>query len=440
MARKRFWLPAVLAISALTLEPVRAEENSFAPLEVLDERLPSWLQFSGEYRSRWEARAGQNFSTGDDGYLLSRLWLTTEIKPTEWLSFVGQMQDSRVFFNSLIPSRPTYQNTLDIHQAYVQVGQREKGWADLRVGRQELHFGGQRLIGYSHWSNSPRAFDAVRVGLHTDGIRVDLFSSSVVQAREGVVDHHSQGDDLHGAYGSLYHLLPHAVLEPYFFWRLENARLTPGEISRSGHLDEKTFGFRLVGGLPRSWNYEMEMAKQFGSLGLASIHSWAGYWSVGRKFKDVASEPRPFATYNYASGDKNPHDRTEGTFDQLYPSGHDKLGLADQIGWRNIHNMQFGMDLKPGTKWTLKLAYQHDWLASSRDGLYSTSGTFVVKPVARPVSTNVGQELDFQAKYSWNSALELGVGYAHFFTGEFLNQTTKGKDFNYPYAMLTCTF
>src|SRR5690242_9729604 len=110
MARKRFWLPAVLAISAFTLEPVRAEESSFAPLEVVDERLPSWLQFSGEYRSRWEAKAGQNFSTGDDGYLLSRLWFTTEIKPTEWLSFVGQMQDSRVFFNSLIPSRPTYQN------------------------------------------------------------------------------------------------------------------------------------------------------------------------------------------------------------------------------------------------------------------------------------------------------------------------------------------
>ncbi|HEY1215845.1 MAG TPA: alginate export family protein, partial [Bryobacteraceae bacterium] len=85
-------------------------------------------------------------------------------------------------------------------------------------------------------------------------------------------------------------------------------------------------------------------------------------------------------------------------------------------------------------------AYQHDWLASSRDGLYSTSGTFVVKPVTRPVSTNVGQELDLQAKYNWNSALELGVGYAHFFTGEFLNQTTKGRDFNYPYCMLTYTF
>jgi hypothetical protein len=64
----------------------------------------------------------------------------------------------------------------------------------------------------------------------------------------------------------------------------------------------------------------------------------------------------------------------------------------------------------------------------------------VVKPVAGPVSNDVGQELDLQGQYTWNSTVELRIGYAHFFTGEFLNQTTKGKDFNYPYAMLTYTF
>ena len=93
-----------------------------------------------------------------------------------------------------------------------------------------------------------------------------------------------------------------------------------------------------------------------------------------------------------------------------------------------------------GAKWTLKFAYQRDWLTSSHDGLYGTSGTFVVKPVAASVSTDVGQELDLQAKYTWNRTVELGAGYAHFFTGEFLNQTTRGKDFNYPYCMLTYTF
>ena len=51
--------------------------------------------------------------------------------------------------------------------------------------------------------------------------------------------------------------------------------------------------------------------------------------------------------YNYASGDADPTDGTRGTFDQLYPTPHDKYGLADQVGWRNIHHVRAGVELTP---------------------------------------------------------------------------------------------
>ena len=50
--------------------------------------------------------------------------------------------------------------------------------------------------------------------------------------------------------------------------------------------------------------------------------------------------PRLVAEYNYASGDANPTDGRRGTFDQLYPTAHDKYGLADQVGWRNMHDVR----------------------------------------------------------------------------------------------------
>src|SRR5688572_1409875 len=78
--------------------------------------------------------------------------------------------------------------------------------------------------------------------------------------------------------------------------------------------------------------------------------AWAGHWVLGYTLPTVPSKPRLVAEYNYASGDKDPADGQRGTFDQLYPTPHDKYGLADQVGWRNIHNARAGVEFKPSAK------------------------------------------------------------------------------------------
>lgn len=405
-----------------------------------DDKLPAWIQFHGEYRARAEGQEGLDFKPQDDNYLLSRLWVEAAIQPAGWLKLFGQAQDSRVFFNQQVPTDPPRQDLFDIHQAFIEVGDMKKSFVSIRAGRQELSFGGERLIGPSHWTNVPRAFDAVRVAVQHNGYRVDLFTSSVVQSRDGVVDHHSQGDDLHGLYGSISRLIPKAVIEPYFFWRLEPAGLTIHEISQPGHLNEKVFGFRFVGNLPGHFDYETEMAREAGTLGMNSIRAWAGYWIVGRRFVHAPGKPRLYVEYNYASGDNDPHDRITQTFDQIYPSSHDKLGFADLIGWRNIHNFRLRYDLSLGNKWKLKTSYDDFRLASAYDALYRSNGTLAVRSAEGKGGRHVGQELDAYATYRYNSSVEFGFGYAHLFTGEFLNRTTVGKDFNYPFGLVTYQF
>ena len=85
------------------------------------------------------------------------------------------------------------------------------------------------------------------------------------------------------------------------------------------------------------------------------------------------------AEYNYASGDADPADGIRGTFDQLYPTAHDKYGLADQVGWRNIRHIRIGFDITPIKATPITVNYHSYWLAEKRDALYAASGT----PLAR---------------------------------------------------------
>lgn len=310
------------------------------PATKLDELLPSWIQFGGQFRDRAESQDGLSYGTVNDTYDLTLLRIGIYIQPTKWLELVGVTQDARVFFNHHVPNAPPYQNIWDIREAYVQLGSSTEGWVDLIARRQMFSFGDERVIGPSDWSNQGRTFDTVRVDLHQAGVKVSIFASSVIFATDGVIDHHLQGNNLYGIYSSFTSIIPHATFEPYILWRVAPGNVHLSENAGLGHLSEITGGARLAGTLAPSFDYDIEMTKQTGSLGPKSIDAWAGHWNLGYTFKDALGKPRVFGEYNYASGNKNPNGSMWGTHDQIYPSAHDKMDFADQFGWRNIEDLR----------------------------------------------------------------------------------------------------
>lgn len=410
------------------------------PLKDLDEQLPSWLALGGQYRSRLEAAGHNDFEQKSDAYLLSqfRLWLI--LKAASWLTIVGETQDSRIFFNQIIQPKGSYQNTWDVRQAYLQLGNLTGGWWDVTAGRQIFSFGEERLIGPSDWVNMGRTFDAVRLNLHHSKNEVSLFASSVIIPHDGSIDHHLQGNNLHGIYGSLKTLVPQSTVEPYVLWRLAPQNLDLNGDAALGPMNEVTVGIHWTGKLRAHFDYGTEMARQTGLLGPKSIHAWAGHWLLGKTFERAATHPRVFIESNYASGTKDPGSRSWGTFDQLYPSSHDKLGFADQVGWRNIVQARTGVEEKPGTKWKLRQTYESFWLATARDGLYSSNGSLAVSAPGSPSGRHVGQELDFDFVYDFNQAITAGFGYAHLFPGQYLKRTTPGRDYEYPYGYFEYRF
>src|SRR5262249_17037512 len=144
----------------------------------------------------------------NDAYTLIRNRLNVEVLPAKWLDFYVQGQDSRVPGIDTGRSLQTFRDTFDLRQAYVRVGSR---LFRLTVGRQILLYGAQRLIGPSDWSNVSRTWDAVRLEIGRPDAKVDLFASSVVVIDPTHPDHHHDGSNLHGAYGSFKRILPRTV-------------------------------------------------------------------------------------------------------------------------------------------------------------------------------------------------------------------------------------
>jgi len=430
---------AVLTCLGVDAEQAAGRAEAFVPSDELNEVLPKWLRFSGEYRMRMESFKGAGFKEkSSDLYFLNRFRINMKVQPVRWLKFQFQAQDARVWAKNQNPAAPPFQDRMDLRMAYVEAGDVEKGGVGFRGGRQELAFGEQRLVGNSNWANAARTFDALRGTLRRNGFRLDAFAATVVNTRDGEFNEHTSGNNLHGLYGGIEKLVPNAVIEPYLFWRLSQRLST--ENGTLGNLDFKTAGVRFAGKLPGNFDYGMELAKQSGSLGTDKISAWACHWRLGHTRIKMRYKPRLVGEYNYATGDSGSQDGKRGTFDVLYPTPHDKYGLTDQVGWKNIHAFRTGVELKPHARLTVSSFFHDSWLANSSDALYAAPGAVSVRPTASSVGRHVGEELSAQAVYTANKQIQVAGGFSHLFPGLFLKTTTPGKAYNFSYLSFVYSF
>jgi hypothetical protein len=139
--------------------------------------LPRMAGLGAEVRLRPTYRTNfDNIEEQDDGALWMRARLNVGISPTPWLKFTFQGQDSRLYWRAAW--RSPSENPFDVRQVYVSVGRSDR--SQLHVGRQELRYGGDRLIGRRNWSNFDPAWDAARLVLRRGEDQVDIFSMSFV--------------------------------------------------------------------------------------------------------------------------------------------------------------------------------------------------------------------------------------------------------------------
>jgi hypothetical protein len=388
------------------------------------ERLPDWLKLSGEFRTRVEGRTGFNYQPdNNDAYALVRNRLNVELLPASWLDFYAQGQDSRA--PGVDTGRPltTFKDGFDLRQAYVRLG-KAGGLVKVTVGRQLLSYGSQRLIGPLDWTNTSRSWDAVKVELGTADAKLDLFASSVVVIDPANPDHHHDGFNIHGAYGSFRKIVPRATLETYLLWK-------------TGRVSIWTGGFR-VAAMPgtaglHGFDYQAEFARQWGTLGTVSHSAEAGYAILGYSIGKHAWNPHLSAEFSHASGDPHPGTGTHRTFDQLLPTNHLFYGITDPSGWQNLDMARVGFDARPAKRLQVSVDYRELYLDSALDSLYTVAGAAAVKPRAGNTARHIGGEIDCSAVWSASSQWKIGGGVGRLKAGDFLRQNSKGSGQTFPY-------
>lgn len=369
-------------------------------------QLPDWIRVTAQERLRVEPHD-----------LLERTRLGTRITPRPALEIVGEVQDARVA--GVAHADGTLRDVLDVRQAYATV-KPARSWLDVRVGRQKIAFGSERVVGGAEWGNTARVFDAIRVGVAHGRSRVDLIGASPVANLPDAPDHHQKGQALVGAYASLGAVVAGTTLEPFVLSK--RIPMAAGERGDTGTARATTAGVRLVGRHRAVWTYEGELLVQRGHVASTPASAWAWTGQLQRQFPAHRWTPTLLVETNTASGDGG-RDGEVNTFDQLYPTNHSIYGVADRVGRRNARNGRVGWWIRPRAGLTIKAEGNAFWLANAHDGLYAASGALAVPaPAGGASSTFVGTELDATADYRLSRHYDIGAQIGHLFPGTFLRR------------------
>ena len=411
--------PLALCWTGILAVAPAAAQDSRASVDVSQPR----YEFGAEFRLRGETRSGVGDNPArEDGFGLSRLRLNFTVRPRQDLKFFVQAQDSRVAGLARGRNSRPFRNTLDFRQAYVEFG-RADGPVALSVGRREMDILDGRMLGRRGWSNTSPVWDGSMLELRRGDDSVSLIAVSQVDVLDGF-DLPSRTRFLYGAVGTIASGVAGQTIEPF----LLTTRRPRDPLSNLGGL-LRTVGSRFTGRFAGSWDYQVIVAAQRGGEPDYPQEAWMGVWGIGKTMDEAPTRPRLGLEWSYASGDRDPEDGRNGTFDTLFPSPHGRYGEQDITGNRNIRILLTGVDLHPRKSLRVDVDFLDLRLASLHDGLYQTNfRERVAPPVGGATSGFVGSEVDLVVRYQPSPRLELRFGVSRFFAGEFVIQNLPGGE------------
>jgi hypothetical protein len=441
----KYILPLAIALSCLahagdkTAQPVGSSPATTPanPLSFADGR----VVFGIEDQTRFEYRENNfDFNSGirtvnDDSWFLNRFRLSLQLKPSDWITFYVQAQDSREMGSKRanIPGvlGAEGDNPFDLRQAYIEIGNENEFPLSLKAGRQVLLYGDQRLIGPLDWSNLSRTFDAAKLRwTGNDGLWVDAFVSSVVVPDRNGFDE----SDWNSVFSGVYAHIPSFGIQD-----TELYVLNLDDTNRGDHFVTLGTHIKSQPGKLGAWDYEAEFAVQTGTAGGKDLSAFASYIEGGYTFAN-AWKPRIGLEYSYGSGDGNAADGKQGAFQNLYPTNHPHYGYMDVFSWSNMHDAVLHLSAKPTAKLTTSLDWHSFWLANTADSWRRANAKTTVRTADAAASNYAGSELDALVSYAACVNFTLTAGYSHFFAGSYLNDTGAGSDADFVYVMTSVKF
>ncbi|MBE9535889.1 MAG: alginate export family protein [Proteobacteria bacterium] len=376
------------------------------------------VELSGEIKVKHEIKENADLSnaTGDGrNYTKQRTRLNAKAKvddqTTAFISLADVRywgEDNTVIDTLTVPATHTTKNNPDgtgvhLNEGWLKVDNL-LGPVGIKVGRQRLSFGKQRLLGALEWTLEGNRWDALNFQHRSDMVDVDLFFAQLSDTSHTSTD----GDDqLNGLYVTLKPVKGQKI-DVYAINKQTNTTydsdlLTP-LVYEGANQDFMTYGLRSAGkaGL---LDWDAEYATQDGwsnDSGAVQSKQDASAWAIG-----LGASPtkmiRIGAQAWKADGDKGNTVNNEA-FNGLYPTNHFKYGIADYAGsnWSNRQGYGFDVTAKPVKG--LKIKAEYVILEAEED--FATGGN------------DVGHEYNLQVFVSLTEKVKLYV-YGAWFNADY---------------------
>ena len=387
---------------------------------------PVSLVWGGEYRLKIESIDAPDFdlrpsdesytAVGHRGLFSADLHTGTSLRA---FVQVGAAADS-----GRKPAERSFDRSrLDVTQAFFDVTLPHA--TTLRIGRQVLDAGGNRLISTREAANLRLAFDMVHgeTKLGTTSVTA-FYGRPVFNERAAFDDRRNPAEKFMGAW--LLRPLGAAKSAPVvnvFFLSRDRVRATYQEGAASDH--RRTIGARINATSPQ-WDYAAQAAYQYGSFGADAIRAYGFAGDVGWH-PQVRFTPRIGMSFGYASADRR-RDESLGTFDVIYPN----LGYftdAPVYYPGNTADLQPNIAVNVNRSWRLRTGCDVVMRISKNDAVYGPPGV--------PLIAGSGAGPSFVAALSYARAewtaephVSVTLSFVHGSTGSLIRDAG-GKDFNY---------
>ncbi|MDF2189095.1 alginate export family protein [Paraflavitalea sp. CAU 1676] len=399
------------------------ERTKYSPLNKSGN---TYVSLGGEARFQYFHFTNEDWGEAPkdkDGYVLARYLLHADLHTGHHFRAFLQLQSSLV--NGKLSTSPVEENPLEVHQAFADAALMSNSTRKLiiRIGRQELLYGIQRIIAVRDGPNNRQSFDAARA-IYTEGpYRLDVFYGHFVAAKKGIFnDGFNQHAKLYGLYLTRSNLPVLQNIDFYYLghWR-DKALFDEGIGKENRHsLGAHTWG--ASGG----WRYDAEGLYQLGSFAGSPIHAWTASLYTSYKWKKVKFTPELGLKTELISGDKQYDDGRLNTFNPLYPRGA-YFGQAALIGPVNLFDIHPSLSLSLTKKLTWNVDYDLFWRYSRNDGIYGPNVALLYsgKGIA---DKHIGDQLAIEFIYTPNPFLYFRAEFTWFNSGAFLKAAGPGKD------------
>ncbi len=396
----------------------------FSPLS---QNKTTYLSYGGEVRFQYFYAKNEDWGEAPqdkDGYILTRYLLHADLHAGRHFRTFIQLQSSLANGMKSPPS-PVDENQLDLHQAFMDMilPLTRQHLLTVRLGRQELLYGSQRLIAVRDGPNNRQSFDAIKL-LYTGGkFNVDLFYSHFVRSKPQIFDDgFNSNTKFWGGYITRKEMSFLNNIDFYYLglWK-KIAAFDDGHGKELRH----SIGSRLWSS-KSNWRYDIEGVYQLGKFAEKNINAWTASLNTGYKFSRAKLKPEAGIKAEWISGDAQYGDNKLQTFNPLFPRGG-YFGLASLIGPVNLFDIHPSLTLELNESLFLNMDYDIFWRYSKNDGIYGPNVLMIYSGKNNPFKF-IGNQLATDLVYTPNAFLYFRWEFTWFDAGEYLKAAGTGKD------------